>query len=113
MGYRHWRPIVIGVLCIGLLSPTFASAQSWSNGYERGYREGIQQGEEDGRDGRSVDVERNSVYRAADRGYQSRYGNRDAYRNEFRRGFTSGYREGYDRYRINVNAQGRRDNVYE
>jgi hypothetical protein len=110
MGYRHWRPIVIGVLCIGLLIPTFASAQSWSNGYERGYREGIQQGEEDGRDGRSVDVERNSVYRDADRGYQSRYGNRDAYRNEFRRGFTSGYREGYDRYRINVNAQGRRDN---
>ena len=111
MGYRGWRPILIGVLCIGLSSSTFASAQSFGNGngYERGYREGIQQGEEDGRGGREPQAERNSIYRDGDRGYQSRYGGRDVYRDEFRRGFISGYREGYDRYRVNVYAQGRRD----
>ena len=109
MGIRHWRQLLIGVLCIGLLSPTLASAQGISNGYDRGYREGVEQGEQDSRQGREPRVDGNSVYRDGDRGYQGRYGSRDVYRTDFRRGFASGYREGYDRYR-SVFAQGRRDN---
>jgi hypothetical protein len=109
MGNRHWRQLLIGVLCIGLLSPAFVSAQGFGTGYDRGYREGVRQGEQDGRQGREPRIERNSIYRDGDRGYQDRYGNRDAYRNEFRRGFTSGYRAGYDRYRAVVFEQGGRD----
>ena len=81
-----------------------------ATGYDRGYREGVQQGEQDGRQGREPQVERNSVYRDADLGYQGRYGSRDAYRDDFRRGFASGYRTGYERVRVDVFAQGRRDN---
>ena len=110
MGNRQWRQLLIGVLCIGLLGSTFASAQGVGTGYDRGYREGVQQGERDGRQGREPQVERYSRYRDADTGYQSRYGNRDVYRGEFRRGYSVGYRTGYDRYRINVSEQGRRDN---
>ena len=44
MGNRHWRQLLIGVLCIGLLGSTFASAQSFGNGYDRGYREGAPAG---------------------------------------------------------------------
>ena len=40
MGNRHWRLLLIGVLCIGLLSSTLASAQSFGMAYDRGYREG-------------------------------------------------------------------------
>jgi flagellar biosynthesis/type III secretory pathway protein FliH len=109
MWIRHWRRLLIGGVCIGLLSPTLASAQRLSNGYDRGYREGVEQGERDGRQGREPRIDGNSVYRDGARGYQSRYGSRDVYRIEFRRGFVSGYREGYDRFR-SVFAQGRRDN---
>lgn len=109
MGNRHRRRLVVGALCIGLLSPSLVCAQSFGSGYDRGYREGVQQGEEDGREGRDPHVERNSVYRDGDRGYQDRYGSRDVYRDEFRRGFASGYRDGYGRYRP-VFAQGRGDN---
>jgi flagellar biosynthesis/type III secretory pathway protein FliH len=110
MGNRQWRQLLIGVLCIGLLGSTFASAQGVGTGYDRGYREGVQQGEQDGRQGREPQVDRYSRYRDADTGYQSRYGNRDVYRDEFRRGYSAGYRTGYDRYRINSYEQGRRDN---
>ena len=79
MGNRHARRIVIGALCVALVSPAVAFAQSFGSGYDRGYREGVQQGERDGRDGRDPRAERNSVYRDGDRGYQSRYGSRDAY----------------------------------
>ncbi len=41
MGNRHWGQLLIGVLCIGLLSSAFASAQSFGTAYERGYREGV------------------------------------------------------------------------
>jgi hypothetical protein len=108
MGIRHSRQLLIGVLCISLLSPTLASAQGISNGYDRGYREGVEQGAQDSRQGREPRVDGHSVYRDGDRGYQGRYGSRDVYRTEFTRGFASGYREGYDRYR-GVFAQGRRD----
>jgi hypothetical protein len=111
MGKRHTRQLLIGVLCIALLSPSLVLAQGFSTAYDRGYREGVQQGERDGRDGRNPQFERSSVYRDADRGYQDRYGNRDQYQNEFRRGFASGYREGYNRYRVNV-YDGRRDGDY-
>ena len=110
MGNRHWRLLLIGVLCIGLLSSTFASAQSSGTAYDRGYREGVQQGEQDGRQGRDPQWERSSIYRDADRGYQDRYGSRDSYRDDFRRGFASGYRTGYDRYRGAIYAQGERNN---
>jgi hypothetical protein len=110
MGNRHWRLLLMGVLCIGLLSSAFASAQSFGTAYDRGYREGVQQGEQDGRQGRDPQWERSSIYRDADRGYQDRYGSRDSYRDDFRRGFASGYRTGYDRYRGAIYDQGRRDN---
>jgi hypothetical protein len=110
MGNRHRGQILIGVLCFGLLSFVFASAQGIGAGYDRGYREGVQQGEQDGRQGREPQVERSSVYREADLGYQGRYGSRDAYRDDFRRGFASGYRTGYERVRLDVFARGRRDN---
>src|SRR6185436_7327358 len=110
MGNRHWRLLLIGVLCIGLLSATFASAQSFGTAYDRGYREGVQQGEQDGRQGRDPQWERSSIYRDADRGYQDRYGSRDSYRDDFRRGFASGYRTGYDRDRTSrIYEEGRRD----
>jgi hypothetical protein len=110
MGNRHWRVLLIGVLCVGLLSATFASAQSFGTAYDRGYREGVQQGEQDGRQGRDPQWERSSIYRDADRGYQDRYGSRDSYRDDFRRGFASGYRTGYDRYRTSrIYDEGRRD----
>jgi len=112
MGKRHWRQLLIGVLCIALLSPSLVLAQGFSTAYDRGYREGVQQGERDGRDGRNPQFERSSVYRDADRGYQDRYGNRDQYQNEFRRGFASGYREGYNRSRVNV-YDGRRDGGHD
>src|SRR5262245_22541413 len=90
MGNRHWKLLLIGVLCIGLLSSTFASAQGFGAAYDRGYREGVQQGEQDSRQGRDPQWERSSIYRDADRGYNDRYGSRDSYRDEFRRGFASG-----------------------
>ena len=112
MGKPHWRQLLIGVLCIGFLSSTVASAQGVGTGYDRGYREGVQQGERDNRQGRDPQVERNSVYRDGDRGYQDRYGSRDVYRDDFRRGFFAGYRDGYGRSGINVYAQGQRDGDY-
>ena len=66
MGNRHWRLLLIGVLCIGLLSSRLASAQSFGMAYDRGYREGVQQGEQDGRQGREPQWERSSIYRDAD-----------------------------------------------
>jgi hypothetical protein len=118
MGNRHWRLLLIGVLCIGLLSSTFASAQGFGTAYDRGYREGVQQGEEDSRRGRDQQWERSSAYRHADEGYQDRYGSRDAYRSEFRRGYISGYQNGYDRYRNGRNDRYgddryRNDRVYD
>ena len=110
MGKRYWGQLLSGALCLGLLSLSPASAQGIGAGYDRGYREGVQQGEQDGRQGREPQVERNSVYREADLGYQGRYGSRDAYRDDFRRGFTSGYRTGYERVRVDGFARGRRDN---
>jgi hypothetical protein len=94
-----------------LLLAVPAAAQN-NAAFERGYREGIERGADDARDGRRFEVERDSVYRNADRGYNSRYGNRDWYRTEFRRGYSSGYRDGYSNVRGNGRYQ--RDNrVYQ
>ena len=51
MANRNRRRLVIGALCIALVSPAFAFAQSYGGGYDRGYREGVEQGERDWRDG--------------------------------------------------------------
>jgi hypothetical protein len=67
--------------------------------YDRGYREGLRTGERDARGNRPFDVERNDVYRSANRG-----SNRDAIDDrgdlrEFRQGFAQGYRVGYESVR--------------
>ena len=108
MGNRYWRHLLIGVLCIRLLGSTFASAQGISNGYDRGYREGVQQVSRTAT-GSQAQVERNSVYRDGDRAIKAVTA-AATLSNEFRRGFIVGLPRGYDRYRINVFAQGRRDN---
>jgi hypothetical protein len=81
--------------------------------YERGYAEGLRNGERDSRGGNSYAVERDRVYRDANRGYENRYGSRDAYRNDFRRGYTEGYRAGYDQtaFRRGGNVRGNRNNL--
>jgi flagellar biosynthesis/type III secretory pathway protein FliH len=118
-----WKQSAALVLATAVIVPAPAAAQlgrgqphadsrGWENAaqnaYERGLREGLSQGTDDGRRGRTFSFDVNSVYRNADRGYQSRYGSREAYRDAFRRGFASGYRDGYERYRGAV-GQNRRD----
>lgn len=85
---------------------TRASTRAQS-AYDAGFREGARQGAADARDGRAAGYERDSIYRAGDRGYESSWGNRDAYRTEFRRGFAAGYRQGFDDMRVRLD---RRDN---
>ena len=63
--------------------------------YDTGFREGMQRGQNDGRSGRAADINRDSEYRSADRGYDPNWGSRTAYRDEFRRGYEAGYRQGY------------------
>jgi hypothetical protein len=112
MGARHWaRWLFAAATCALLAAP--AAAQN-NAAFDRGYREGIQRGADDARRGRRFEIERDSIYRDGDRGYDNRYGNRDWYRNDFRRGFASGYRDGYNnvgavgRYRPGDRGQGRR-----
>jgi hypothetical protein len=117
MGARRWaRWLLATATCALLAAP--AAAQN-NAAFDRGYREGIERGAEDARRGRQFEVERDSVYRSGDRGYNSRDGNRDWYRNEFRRGYSSGYRSGYYNVRDGRSRnddriyQGRRDGTYE
>ena len=80
--------------------------------YERGYVEGRRNGERDSRSGDPYAVERDRVYRDADRGFERRYGSRDAYRNDFRRGYAEGYRAGYDQTAFRRgNVRGNRNNL--
>lgn len=118
MGARRWARWLLATVACALLAAPVAAQNNAA--FERGYREGIERGAEDARRGRQFEVERDSVYRSGDRGYNSRNGDRDWYRNEFRRGYASGYRSGYNnvrddgRYRGNDRIyQGRRDGVYD
>ena len=75
------------------------SSQSGLLSYDKGYQDGLEKGRDDGRDRKSFDPVRQSRYRSADHGYNSRYGSKDAYKQVYRDGFEQGYREGYDQYR--------------
>lgn len=68
---------------------------SSAGAYESGYRDGAQAGGDDARDGRGYEYQRHRDYRAADRGYDNRYGGRDDYSRQYRAGFVAGYRDGY------------------
>jgi hypothetical protein len=106
MGGRNWSRWLLAAAASAVLA---APAAAQNNGaFDRGYREGIERGADDARRGRRFELERDNVYRNADRGYNSRYGGRDGYRNDFRRGYASGYRTGYYNVRGDV-IQGRRD----
>jgi flagellar biosynthesis/type III secretory pathway protein FliH len=72
------------------------ATQDLRTAQDNGFREGLRQGETDARDRRAAKFERDEIYRAADRGYERRFGDPEAYRLEFRRGFAAGYRQGYD-----------------
>ena len=63
--------------------------------YDNGYRDGLEKGREDGQRNNSFDPVRHSRYRAADNGYNNRYGSRDDYKLVYRDGFESGYEQGY------------------
>ena len=67
--------------------------------YDNGFRDGLEKGREDRGDNDSFDPVRHSRYRAADRGYDSRYGSRENYKLMYRDGFEAGYAQGYGRYR--------------
>ena len=114
----HWRHLLLAATCaVVALTPAAMQAQTnqgravprngnWQTAqnqnreaYDRGHREGLQRGERDARDGRAFNLDRDNVYRDADRGYNRTYGSRDVYQSEFRRGFAEGYRTGYNRYR--------------
>lgn len=65
--------------------------------FDNGYRDGLEKGREDRRDNDSFDPVRHSRYRAADRGYESRYGTREQYKLAYREGFEAGYEQAYGR----------------
>jgi hypothetical protein len=105
MGIPDSSRLLVGLLCVALLSPiaaTTADAQSrraqtggWRGGpdrdlYERGYRDGLRQGEQDARQRRAFDLGRNANYGARD---------------DFRRGFADGYRVGFERASVRASRQ--------
>ena len=63
--------------------------------FNNGYRDGVEKGREDAADRDSYDPVRHSRYRAADHGYNSRYGTKDDYKLVYRDGFEAGYQDGY------------------
>jgi len=112
------RYLLIGALCIGLLSPVRTSAQGFGSGWDwgdqgrsrrdprvlrgyqdpafaRGYSDGWERGTDDRRDRDRYDPVRHGKYRSADDGYSRAYGSRDAYKNNYRSGFRQGYEEGF------------------
>ena len=122
---RNDRRLLVAVAAAALLVPAAGDAgqiaqrrgveanrgtqTATRDAYDRGQREGLQRGEQDARRGRTFDVNRDSWYRAGDRGYNQRYGSRDAYRDAYRGAFQAGYRSGYDRVLVVRTGQGRRD----
>ena len=69
-----------------------------SPAFQNGYRDGMTKGREDGEDRDRFDVNRHGWYRAANRGYENRYGARANYQQIYRQGFEAGYAEGYRIY---------------
>lgn len=67
--------------------------------YETGFRDGLEKGRDDASHRRSFDVNRQSWYRSADRGYNSRLGSRNEYERLYRDAFEQGYSRGYRDYR--------------
>jgi hypothetical protein len=63
--------------------------------HDDGYRRGLEQGQRDARDRRDFRVDRDRVYRDADRNRGNR--DRDEYARFFRDGYRQGYTEGYNR----------------
>jgi hypothetical protein len=63
--------------------------------YDNGFNDGVAEGRKDGQDRNRFDPERESRYRSADRGYNSRYGSKDEYKSVYRDGFREGYERGY------------------
>jgi hypothetical protein len=104
MGIPYSTRLLVGILCLAVLSPPAATAADaqrrigrdggWRTDdsrdpYDAGYRAGIRRGEQDGRRGRGFDL---------DPGFNRR--------DDFRRGFADGYRAGYDRFRGRASRQG-------
>jgi len=75
--------------------------RGWSNNpaYETGFRDGLEKGRDDASHRRSFDVNRQSWYRSADRGYDGRFGSRNEYERLYRDAFEQGYARGYRDYR--------------
>jgi len=65
--------------------------------FNNGYKDGYEKGREDIADRDSYDPVRHSRYRAADHGYDNRYGTKDQYKLVYRDGFEAGYEDGYRR----------------
>lgn len=63
--------------------------------FNNGYQDGVEKGREDAGDRDSYDPVRHSRYRAADHGYDRRYGTKDDYKLIYRDGFEAGYEDGY------------------
>jgi flagellar biosynthesis/type III secretory pathway protein FliH len=114
MRKQLWMRLIVATLAISAPALTASAQPPWQRGrqdddrswrnsnrdvYDRGYREGVRRGEDDARRNREFNIERDGVYRDADRGYNRNYGSRDAYRDQFRRGFAEGYRVGYTQIR--------------
>jgi hypothetical protein len=106
MGHRQHLAQV--VMLVGLLATTSACASSGgyrsptpasrvdARAYRNGYDAGSIDGANDARRGRRFEIDRNRVYRAADRGYDG-YENRGYYQETFRDGYAAGYNDGYRR----------------
>lgn len=67
--------------------------------YQTGFRDGLEKGRDDASHRRAFDPNRQSWYRSADRGYNSRYGSRNEYERIYRDAFEQGYSSGYRDYR--------------
>ena len=106
MGHRHH--LAQAAVLVGLLAATSACASSGvyrsptpaprvdARAYRNGYDAGRIEGANDARRGRRFEIDRNRVYRSADRGYDG-YGNRAYYQQTFRDGYAAGYNDGYRR----------------
>lgn len=106
MGQRHHLARV--AMFAGLLATTSACASSGvyraptsaprvdARAYRNGYDAGSVEGANDARRGRRFEIDRNRLYRSADRGYDG-YGNRVYYQQAFRDGYANGYTDGYRR----------------
>lgn len=83
-------------LPIGGRYPNARTAGVYQNEiFNNGYKDGYEKGREDVGDRDSYDPVRHSRYRAADHGYDQRYGTRDDYKLVYRDGFEAGYEDGY------------------